>query len=148
MSLVRWNRNAPHSSRWRVKADRAPDVVARLDGISGMVTPQAVIPFNCLIKDEFAVTDVQLNYEWKHEDNEADAGKDARPIDAAKGQLGQATVRIRDEQFDLAPLNIPVGSGLRLFISARDKTTSTAPTRGSRPSSCCGWSAKPKCAKS
>ena len=114
----------------RVKADRAPDVVVKLDGISGMVTPQVVIPYDYLIKDEFAVTDVQLNYQWRHEEDENQSGEGAWPIESAKGKLGQPTIKVLGEEFDLSALNIPVGSGLRFFVTAKDNDDINGPNEG------------------
>ena len=114
----------------RVKADRPPDVVAKLNSISGMVTPQAIVPFDCLINDEFAVTEVKLNYDWKHEENEAEFGEGSFAIESIKDELGNSTIRIKDEEFKLESLNIPVGSGLRFFISAKDNDDINGPNEG------------------
>jgi len=113
----------------RVKPDRAPDVVAKLDGISGMVTPNARIPFDCLVKDEFAITRVSLHYDWKHEENQADHGQGQRDIAAVKDKLGDRVIRFR-EVFDLEPLEIPTGSGLRFYIAAVDNNEITGPNEG------------------
>ena len=114
------NSRRPTQFSIRVKADRPPDVVAKLNSISGIVTPNAIIPFDCLIKDEFAVTEAKLNYEWKHEEEEAENGKGDYDIASAKEQLNQPLVRLRDEAFELSDLQIPLGSGLRFFITAKD----------------------------
>lgn len=103
----------------RIQPDRAPDVVAALKDISGMVTPQVRIPFDCLIKDEFAVTDVKLKYTWKDEDNIADTDEGQYDVEAAQKEIGERSMRFQDV-FDLAPLEIPAGSNLKFHISALD----------------------------
>ncbi len=113
----------------RVKPDESPDVAAKLQGISGMVVPQAMIPFECFIKDEFAITDVQLQHQWRHEDNSASIGEGKIPVAAVKEALGQRTMRF-DDVFDIAPLKIAPGSGLSFSIEATDNNNITGPGVG------------------
>ena len=49
----------------RTRVDREPRVRVRLIGISGMVLPQARIPFNCRINDDFGLTAAGVAYRWK-----------------------------------------------------------------------------------
>lgn len=113
----------------RVKEDRGPDVVAKLIGISGMVVPQAIIPFGCFIKDEFAVTGVALKYQWRHEENAADSGEGGYDVAAAQDMLGERILRF-DDAFDLQPLMIPAGSGLSFHIAAQDNNDVSGPGEG------------------
>lgn len=113
----------------RVKPDDAPDVAAKLRGISGMVVPQALVPFDCFIKDEFAITDVQLSHQWKHEENTGANGEGKTPLAAVKEMLGERTMRFEDA-LDLAPLKIAPGSGLSFSIEATDNNNISGPGVG------------------
>ncbi|MCA9269538.1 MAG: hypothetical protein KDA41_13750 [Planctomycetales bacterium] len=113
----------------RIKPDRAPDVVARLTGITGMVVPKARLPIDCLIKDQFAVTSAVLKHQWRHEDNAAEVHEAQYDIASAKEQLGGPKVAFTDV-FDLEPLGIPVGSGLSFFIEAADSNDISGPGIG------------------
>lgn len=113
----------------RIKPDREPDVVAKLVGISGMVVPRAIIPYSCFIKDEFAITDVKLSYQWRHEENAAAGDEGEFAIEPAQETLGERAMRF-DDVFDLEPLEIQAGSGLSFHIAATDNNDISGPGMG------------------
>jgi hypothetical protein len=113
----------------RVKPDDAPDVAAKLRGISGMVVPQAMIPFECFIKDEFSVTGVQLSHQWKHEEDTSATGEGKVALETVKEMLGERSLRF-DDVLDLQPLKIKPGSGLSFSIEASDNNDISGPGVG------------------
>lgn len=109
--------------------DRAPDVVAKLKNISGIVTPDANIRYECFIKDEFAITDVKLKYEWRHDTDTSELNEGSQTISPAEARLGERSMKF-DDAFDLAPLEIAPGSGLSFHIAAMDNNDISGPTEG------------------
>src|SRR5262249_24463275 len=58
----------PTTFALRRRLDREPRLRVRLIGISGMVLPQAHIPFNCRATDDFGLTKLHVSYRFKGDD--------------------------------------------------------------------------------
>jgi hypothetical protein len=113
--------NRPTRFTIRLKPDEAPNVAAKLHGISGMIVPQAMIPFDCFIKDEFAVMSVKLKHQWKPETAEEGTAstKGEADVEVVKTELKKRSMRF-DDVFDIQPLKVEAGSGLSFLIEATD----------------------------
>ena len=88
----------------RTRVDREPRVRVRLIGISGMVLPQARIPFNCRINDDFGLTAAGVAYRWKGDDAAQPDGQGTLAfeqlkletrLDASRATVGTARVDLR-----------------------------------------------------
>jgi hypothetical protein len=88
-----------------------------------------MVPFECFIKDEFAITDVQISHQWKHEEDTGSAGEGKAAVAAVKESLGERTMRF-DDVLDLQPLKIAPGSGLSFAIEATDNNNISGPGVG------------------
>jgi hypothetical protein len=116
----------------RVNPDTTPKVIGTLVGISSIVVPQALIPFDVQVRDDYKVTDVQLHYEWKHDDEGGGHGEGTITPPNAKDALGRKTVKFGDA-LDLEPLGVAIGSGLSLRLIAKDNNDVSGPATGESP---------------
>ena len=112
----------------RIRADREPRVRARLVGISGMVVPQARVPIQCRITDDFAVTAVQTAYVWRDETTQEPASGTIE-LPAAKEGLGKRELSF-DEVIDLALLKLPTGTTFNFHVAASDNDDVSGPNAG------------------
>ena len=55
----------------KTKEDSSPKVRAELLGISGLVVPRARIPVSYSVNDEFGLSDITLDCNWKNSDEDA-----------------------------------------------------------------------------
>jgi hypothetical protein len=110
----------------RKRVDREPRVRARLIGVSGMVVPQARIPFTCRATDDFGVTTAHVAYRWKG-DEVAQPSADGT---LAVGQASSLPELIVDDALELEPLKIPTGAGLTLRFEAADNDNISGPKLG------------------
>jgi len=122
----------------RIRVDREPRVRVRLIGVSGMVVPQARIPFACRVTDDFGLTAVGVNYRWKGDDVAQPDGQGSLTFEQLQGPLGSARVgqpsNLPDLAFDdaieLAPLKIPTGTGFSFRFEAADNDDISGPNTG------------------
>jgi hypothetical protein len=112
-----------------VVADRAPQVRTRQFGISGMVVPQAIVPINIAIEDEFAVQSVWGELAWEA-DGVPTTGRQRFDLDLLIDSL-TANQLSGSYGFDLLPLEIPTGMSLTVVVKARDNQP---PPSAERPS--------------
>ncbi len=125
------NRTAsrPHSFSITLKKDRAPKVRAALNGISGMIVSRAIIPFDVSVIDDYKISDFKLSYNWRGDaetstEQQADVGFDEVTAQLGKDYLDYAS------QYDLEPLQIPAGAGLKIHFAAADNDVITGPKVG------------------
>ena len=118
----------PTSFGLRIRADREPRVRARLVGISGMVVPQARVPVNCRVNDDFAVTAVQMAYVWRDETNQ---NPQSGTVELPAAQEGLAKHELAfDDVIDLALLKLPTGTSFNFHIAAKDNDDISGPNVG------------------
>jgi hypothetical protein len=122
----------------RFRVDREPRVRVQLIGVSGMVVPQARIPFTCRVTDDFGLTSVGVNYRWKGDDMAQPDGQGSLSFEQLKSTLGSAQVGqpsslpdlAFDDDIELAPLKIPTGTGLSFRFEAVDNDAISGPNVG------------------
>lgn len=121
----------PFTFRLRITPDREPQVMAKLKGITTLVTPRALIPLEGGVSDDFAVTRMELQYRYRgveetEEETEEKTGHAPLTADAA-----WPTPRTRWEHaWELEPLQLPVGTALSFVVEAADNNTVTGPGVG------------------
>lgn len=113
----------------RIRADREPRVRVRLIGVSGMVVPKARIPFSCRVNDDFGVTDLNVQFQWRGDDPMRPEGKGEFKFDGIKDQLGKTDVSL-DDVLELESHNIPTGSGLTFHFASLDNDDVSGPNEG------------------
>lgn len=113
----------------RIRADREPRVRVRLIGVSGMVVPKARIPFSCRVNDDFGVTDLNVQFQWRGDDPMRPEGKGDFKFEGIKDQLGQTDVSL-DDVLELESHNIPTGSGLTFHFASLDNDNVSGPNLG------------------
>jgi len=112
----------------RLRADREPRVRAKLVGVSGMVVPQARVPLECRVTDDYAVTNVEVSYVWRDEMTQQ-PNQGTVELPAAKDGLGKRELGLSDV-VELAPLKLPTGTSLNFHIAASDNDDITGPNVG------------------
>ncbi|WP_254513172.1 hypothetical protein [Anatilimnocola floriformis] len=119
----------PTSFGLRIRADREPRVRVRLIGVSGMVVPKARIPFRCIVTDDFGVTNLNVQFQWRGDDPARPEGKGEFKFDAIKPNLGKAELNL-DDVLELESHNIPTGSGLTFHFASTDNDDVSGPNIG------------------
>lgn len=122
----------------RMRVDREPRVRVRLIGVSGMVVPQARVPFTCRATDDFGLTAVGVDYRWKGDDPAQPEGRGTLKFEQLQGKLASAKVGQPavlselsfDDAIELAPLKIPTGTGLGFRFEAADNDDIGGPNIG------------------
>jgi hypothetical protein len=114
------------------RPDREPTVRASLAGIGGMVVPRAVLPIEVRASDDFVVTGVELVHRWRGAEASTAVVEGRVVPDAAAPLVGRDRLAFA-YRLDLAPLAIPVGSGLSLQVEARDNDDVSGPKTGASP---------------
>ncbi len=97
--------------------DEPPRVAVRLAGISSAVTPQATLPIEGAITDDYALAsaDVRLT-----------VGEASRSVPIARALDGVAAVDFAADRPELVPLEqagLAIGTRLEVSVSARDRCT-------------------------
>ena len=103
----------------RLQDDQPPVVRANTYGIGGLVVPRARIPLRIGAEDQFAISSLQLQFEWTGESNNATSNKGQVAISEAVTFLGQPKLSVLS-RWDLEPLNLPVGVSLLFNVTATD----------------------------
>lgn len=102
------------------KDDREPKFAdARLVGVSGMVVPQARIPYTARVADDYSVTKVEVGYRGRGEEVEAMEQVGIAPVASAAMQLPSKALQIEDA-FEVSSLKLQPGASLTLYLSATD----------------------------
>jgi hypothetical protein len=122
----------------RTRIDREPRVRVRLIGVSGMVVPQARIPFTCRVNDDFGLTACGVQYRWRGDDATQADGEGKLSFEQLEAKLAAEKVgqpsRLPDISFDdlidLEPLKIPTGTGLSFRFEAADNDDVSGPNVG------------------
>jgi len=112
-----------------IREDRVPQVRATVQGISGLVTPQVVLPFEVSARDEFAITDARFSFSWLGDSSDSVRQEQSSPLPGISNQLGQLEIST-NTRLDLAPFEIPTGVSLRLVVQATDNNTLNGPGVG------------------
>lgn len=107
-----------------VVADRPPQVRTRQFGISTLVVPQAIIPVNIAIEDEFMVQEVWGDLRWEV-DGSPNIGLHRVDLNEFSEDWGSNQLS-GSYGFDLRPLEIPTGMTLSIVVSARDNQPAAA----------------------
>lgn len=113
----------------RIRADREPRVRVRLIGVSGMVVPKARIPFTCRVSDDFGITDLNVQFQWRGDDPMRPEGKGDFQFESIKKELGQPELAL-DDVLELESHNIPTGSGLTFHFASLDNDDVSGPNVG------------------
>jgi hypothetical protein len=113
----------------RTRVDREPRVRVRLIGISGMVLSRAKIPFGCRLTDDFGLTSAAISYRWKGDDAAQPEGQGLLNLHHV-GQASSLPEISFDDTIELAPLNIPAGSGMSFRFEAADNDDISGPNIG------------------
>ncbi len=119
----------PTSFGLRRRADREPRVRMKLIGVSGMVVPQARVPFTCRVNDDFGLTAAGVVYRWKGEDATAEPTTGSIAFEQLKEKFGPPELALEDV-IELAPLKIPTGTGLSFRFEAVDNDDVSGPNIG------------------
>ncbi len=120
--------------------DRPPVVKMRLSGVSSMVVPGALVPFQVRAEDDFAVTRAKIDHQWISEN----AAEGVEPTSGAldlpepepeldedgKAIAVDAKARNYPGALEIADLKVPVGSSLTLEGVAFDNDTVSGPNEG------------------
>lgn len=122
----------PLSFAINLKGDREPRfAAARLEGVSGMVVPQARIPYAAKATDDFAIAKIRLGHRWRGEASDAsDAGYSE--LESLAGKLPAQAIEVEDA-FELQKLNLQAGSSITLFLEATDNDDVSGPNVGKSP---------------
>lgn len=111
----------------RLQGDQQPQVRAELNGVSGMVVPQARVPITCRVSDDFGLVGVRLASAVVEEQREA-----VSPQALALTSLVQlpATEARFEYEFDLRSQQLTVGSTLQFHLEAEDNNNVSGPSTG------------------
>lgn len=109
-----------------VVPDRAPQIRTRYFGVSGLVVPQAIIPVNIAIDDEFAIQEAWGDLDWEA-DGSPTKGQRRFDVRDFTDQWG-ANQLSGSYGFDLRSLDIPTGMTLNITVKARDNQPQTPPS--------------------
>jgi len=135
------NSRQPFAFSVRAKVDREPRAEAKLRGIGSMVTTNARIPMDIILKDDFSITDAKLAYEWLGSvavSEDPDAADEQEP----PGDKGEIEFRRIRDQFgkekriefnhvlELEALKLPADSDLTLHLKVTDNDTVSGPKSG------------------
>jgi hypothetical protein len=140
----------------RLATDRVPSVVAKAQGISTMIVPQAQIPMAVTLQDDFAITTAALAFEARTSATAAPATpsgsppdataaepdaapaappapavgpKGRRPFDHVKTEYGGRKITT-NYTLDAQPLGLAVGQDLELIVEAVDNDNVSGPKTG------------------
>ena len=115
----------------RIQFDMPPRVSADVTGVSTMVTPRARVPLTGFARDDFAITDLRLVYEWLAIEGETlgPLNEGELRFDSHAQQLPAAFVPIH-EYLDLKQFNLPTPAIFRFAFEAIDNDDVSGPNTG------------------
>lgn len=122
----------PTSFGLRMRPDREPRVRAKLMGISGMVVPQAMLPFNARVSDDYGAVGVKLSFQWRSEEGDTEPKPGSIEFEELASKLPSLDITFNNV-FDLPPHKIPSGSSLSFRIEATDNDDVSGPNIGRSP---------------
>jgi len=121
----------------RVQPDQPPVVRMQLQGIGELITPEARIPFELQLSDDFAVVEVQLAHQLggpigmaEDAESPAEAETVRQPLPELADRLPAAEIGPVETAFELAPLDAPLDARFALSVEATDNDTVTGPNVG------------------
>ncbi|MEX2188901.1 MAG: hypothetical protein WD875_18980 [Pirellulales bacterium] len=97
----------PEAFALKAVADRIPSVGAKLDGISSMIVPQAVVPIVITMSDDFAITKSGVAYRVKTTTDSAPGEAPAAKGDEAPAEGDTGDSPAGDESAPIAPGESP-----------------------------------------
>ena len=116
----------------RVNEDQTPTVRARLEGVGDMITQRALLPMRTRITDDYAVTAVELVYEWG-------GGLDAnieqieprrRPVNEVADRLGADHIDEFEYILDVEQTGVPLNAHLTFTLEATNNDAIGGPKVG------------------
>jgi len=111
----------------RLRKDAKPQVRAELNGVSGLVVPQAIVPINVRVSDDFALVDVRLRHAVVGEQG---AEEDPQTLEL-ESLLDLPANAVRFEYgFDLRNRPVTVGATLQFHVEADDNNHVSGPGTG------------------
>ncbi|RZO14347.1 MAG: hypothetical protein EVB09_09100 [Verrucomicrobiaceae bacterium] len=113
----------------RIQNDRKPKVVASVEGVSGLIVPEAMIPYVGIIEDDYAVKEVNIRYSWKEDQGEREEVTDSMVPDEVINLLGKKQIPL-DGRLDLSGLDIPLNSRFSMVLVAKDNNEVSGPNIG------------------
>ncbi len=117
----------PVTFRLKLLGDKPPQVLAKLKGVSGVVTARALIPIEARLSDDYSLAAARLQRRHRLESDAADI-TGVTDLTAAARLPGPTADLAHD--FDLAPLAIPPGVSISFYIEADDFNDVTGPGVG------------------
>jgi hypothetical protein len=119
----------PPKFRVRVVNDRKPKLKIKSTGLSGMIVPRALIPYEGEANDDFSIETVEIHYSLKEDTGERREIEGKLVPDGIQNKIGSKEI-ILDGVIDLEPLDLTVNSRFSLFFSAKDNNTKSGPSVG------------------
>ena len=107
----------------KTREDGQPKVRAELLGISGLVVPRARIPVAYSVRDEYGLSEISLDCNWKNSDEDA-RDKQAQTFEKVIRKFDDPTKMVDAEEnvdvLDLEPLAVNPGGSFMLSVVAKD----------------------------
>ena len=113
----------------RIQNDRKPKVMVSVEGVSGLIVPGAMIPYEGKVEDDYAVEEIEIKYSWKEDQGEREEVKSSLVPDNLVKLLGKKEIPL-DGRFDLNGLDIPLNSRFSMLFSAKDNNEVSGPNVG------------------
>ena len=113
----------------RIQNDRKPKVMVSVEGVSGLIVPGAMIPYEGKVEDDYAVEEIEIKYSWKEDQGEREEVTGSLVPDNLVKFLGKKEIPL-DGGFDLNGLDIPLNSRFSMLFSAKDNNEVSGPNVG------------------
>lgn len=113
----------------RIQNDRKPKVMVSVEGVSGLIVPGAMIPYEGKVEDDYAVEEIKIKYSWKEDQGEREEVADSLVPDNLVKFLGKKEIPLNGV-FDLNGLDIPLNSRFSMLFSAKDNNEVSGPNVG------------------
>lgn len=121
----------PTSFGIRVKVDRAPKVKVEKIGVTGIVTPKAVVPLVGKAEDDYAITAMGIEFEMESGASEGAATKKEKPIEGLSDEsILPAEAADFLEMVEIADLELKAGDRLKMVVVVRDNDNVSGPNIG------------------
>lgn len=131
---------APLTFDLRQREDQAPRINLKLLTSRGLVTPRAVVPFECEASDDFGLSHLQMAIRWQSAtgepagDETVDLGSEVASALVAVGQPSASPDLKLASAIDLTKFaGLTPGSTLQIVVSAADNNSLTGPSTGASP---------------
>ncbi len=117
--------SATRPSKFTIKTreDSSPKVRAELLGISGLVVPRARIPVSYSVNDEFGLSNISLDCNWKNSDEDA-TQNETKSYEKMIRQFEDPENIVRSDEnvdvLDLEGLKLKPGASFMLSVVAKD----------------------------